>query len=185
MHTFTDSEGREWEVKLTIGVERKVHEAAGVYLSDLSDNATLDRLANESVLLADVLWAIVGPQAAERKIAKQGFEDALYGESLEAAQKAVIEETLDFLGHRGQTIRKARENRLRIEQELEKANLKGMEGLTGEELFQVFASSLAASTGLLGNGRESAESTPGASPGENSTPSSEAATSGAGSTQAA
>ena len=184
MKSFTDEQGREWSLRLTLNTDRRVFEAVGVYLSDLSDEPTLDRICNEMVLLGDIVWVMIEKQAAERGLSKNDFLEDLRGDVLESALEAVIQETLDFLGSRGRAIKTARANRLRIQKELDEMNLAGMEGMTGEDLYKLLASSLAVSTGLPGSAAESAGSTPVSSRSANSTPCDEAETETSGGTPA-
>lgn len=166
MHSFTDNEGREWQVNLNLKIEGDVYRAAGVYLSDLSDNATLGRLENDRGLLATVLWALVNGQ--HEGVSEDDFLAAIGGPSLEAAYDSVLEETLDFLGRPGEAIRKSRKERKRIEDELEAQNLEGLQEMTGEQAYGVLTSlpiqtlkeALAGFTDLAGSVEESAESTP-------------------------
>lgn len=160
MHAFKDNEGREWEVKLNLAVEKEVHHEAGVYLSDLSDQSTIVRLENDPGLLGNVLWALVKGQAKAAEVTRESFWASLGGDSTEAAFEAVVEETLDFLGRRGRTIRAHRTERQRIEQEMEETNLQGLKDLSGEQAYALLTSLLGGSTASAGSAAASSESIP-------------------------
>jgi hypothetical protein len=161
MSRFKDSDGREWEIKLTLPAERKLYKDCAVYLSDIGANPTLGRLENEAVLLGDVLWSLIEEQARPSGVAKSQVIDGLSGELLEDAYEALVEATCDFLGRRGETIRKTRNERKRIEQELEEANIQGLMGLTGPQAYRMLQ---ATSTAWAGSAPASSESTPETAP---------------------
>jgi hypothetical protein len=93
---FTDDAGRQWDVRITIGVCRRVAERLGVYLMQAGGDLA-DRLMDDAALVADVLWAILEAQAVERKVTREAFDEALTGRTLGAAQNALWEALLDFI----------------------------------------------------------------------------------------
>ena len=71
MKTFTDSKGRIWEVELNIRQMKRVRDTLGIDLVNvISANKdgsvstdTLERVANDPILLVDILWVLCEGQA--------------------------------------------------------------------------------------------------------------------------
>src|SRR5690606_36486963 len=96
MRTFKDSEGREWAIAINVATARRVKDLAGVDLLSASDGKLLHELADDPMLLANVLWAIVQPQAQSREVSDEQFGQALGGESIDKATTALLQELVDF-----------------------------------------------------------------------------------------
>ena len=64
MRTFTDALQRPWVVEITVSTLKRVRALAGVDLMEAAGGSLLDRLVADPVLLGDVLYACVKPQAA-------------------------------------------------------------------------------------------------------------------------
>lgn len=96
MRTFKDSEGREWAIAINVATARRVKDLAGVDLLSASDGKLLHELADDPMLLANVLWAIVQPQAQSRNVSDEQFGEALSGESIDKATTALLQELVDF-----------------------------------------------------------------------------------------
>jgi len=127
MHTFKDTEGREWQLKLNITAVKRVRDLAGVDLMDTAGGETLARLAQDPIALVDTLYAICKPQtevmtcgkckgwkqfkrgddgsevevpcdACEQtgRFTDQQFGEAMAGEAIHNATKALLEELADF-----------------------------------------------------------------------------------------
>lgn len=93
--TFTDAKGGEWLLKLTYGDVKRVNQLIGINLTTVASpksmkaaNDSLEdmeiddlplamRLQQDAMLLADVLYCLVEPQATER-----GVSDVEFGERL-------------------------------------------------------------------------------------------------------
>lgn len=162
MRSFKDSAKREWTLSLTLGAERRVYEETGVYLSDLSstENPVIDRLVNDPGFLGMCVWTLCRKQVEEQGFTEDDFLDSLDSSVVEEAREALIEEVLDFLGHRGRALREARNQRLRLIEEVEQENLEAMAGLTGAECLQMLERLLNRdrSTSTDGSAEESLES---------------------------
>lgn len=98
MKTFADSEGRKWNLSLTIAAAKRVRGLLGVNLLDLDqgDPPLLTRLGTDVMLLVDVVFCLVKPQADAEGISDEQFGAALGGEAVLAAQTAFYEELVDF-----------------------------------------------------------------------------------------
>ena len=105
MRTFTDSAGRTWTVALTIDAVKRVKALLGVNLLELEagDPPLLTRLGTDIVLLCDVVFCLVKPQADAQTVSDEQFGQALGGDVILAAQTAFYEELVDFFRKLGRT----------------------------------------------------------------------------------
>jgi len=103
MKTFTDSTGKTWTISLTIDAAKRVKGLAGVNLLDLTagEPPLLTRLGTDVILLCDVLYCLVKPQADAAGVTDEQFGSALGGEAILAAQTAFYEELVDFFHKAG------------------------------------------------------------------------------------
>jgi hypothetical protein len=98
MKTFTDTAGRTWTVALTIDAAKRVKSLLDVNLLELEagDPPLLTRLGTDVILLCDVIFALVKPQADAAGVSDEQFAAALGGDAVLAAQTAFYEELVDF-----------------------------------------------------------------------------------------
>ena len=98
MKTFTDTTGRTWTIALTLDAAKRVRGLLDVNLLELDagDPPLLTRLGTDVILLCDVIFALVKPQADANGITDEEFGAALGGEAILAAQTALYEELVDF-----------------------------------------------------------------------------------------
>ena len=96
MRTFTDALGRPWSLEITVATLKRVRAVAGVDLIEAAGGTLLDRLVADPVLLGDVLYACVKPQADERKITDEDFGRSLAGDAIDHATTALLEEFVAF-----------------------------------------------------------------------------------------
>ena len=98
MKTFTDTAGRSWTIALTIDAAKRVKGLLDVNLLELEagDPPVLTRLGTDVILLCDVIFALVKPQADAAGVTDEQFGAALGGEAILAAQTALYEELVDF-----------------------------------------------------------------------------------------
>ncbi len=103
MRTFTDSAGRTWTVSLTLDSVKRVRDLLGVNLLELDQGEPplLTRLGTDVILLCDVIFAILKPQADAAGVSDAEFGAALGGEVIMAAQKAFYEELVGFFRQLG------------------------------------------------------------------------------------
>ncbi|GEM_PF-2209071 len=97
---FKDKEGREWDLELNVSGVRRVRDECQVNLYEALDGQLVLKLSTDPVLMADVLWAIVEPQA--EGVTADQFGEALLGEWFDGAIKAFIEGLQGFFAHPGQ-----------------------------------------------------------------------------------
>ena len=116
MKTFTDSKGRVWEVELNIRQMKRVRDVLGIDLVNvISANKdgsvstdTLERVANDPILLVDILWVLCEGQAKPAGVTDDDFGSSLAGDSIEEATRAFLDELVDFFpGARRLYLRKA------------------------------------------------------------------------------
>lgn len=113
MKTFTDSAGRTWTIDITVDTIRRVQSLVDVNLADITspgsapapgspgsaktdDTPLLTRLEVDLILLCDVIYAIVKPQADEKNVSDEDFGRALGGEAILAARDAFWGALSDF-----------------------------------------------------------------------------------------
>lgn len=98
MAQFTDNSGRAWSIVVNVGTVKRVRELCGVNLLDAGDpkSDTLNRLAEDAVLLIDVLWACVKPEAEKQGVSNDSFCDSIVGEPISYGAAALLEAIKDF-----------------------------------------------------------------------------------------
>ena len=104
MKTFTDGKGRVWEVELNVRQMKRVRDILGVDLVNViqtdKDGAiatdTIDRVANDPILLCDILWVLCEGQAKASGVTDEDFGSSLAGDSIEEATRAFLDELVDF-----------------------------------------------------------------------------------------
>lgn len=105
MRRFKDNTGREWTLDLTIGDVKRVQSLIGVNLLDLTsgDPPLCTRLAVDVMLVCDVAFALVKPQADRLGVTDEGFGAVLGGEAIGECHRALIDEITDFFLRLGRT----------------------------------------------------------------------------------
>jgi hypothetical protein len=106
MAKFTDSEGRPWPLRITVETVKVVRAELGIDLADLSGK-TLERLADDTCLLVDVLWVLCRATAKERSVSDRQFGEALVGDPIDQATEALLEAILDFFPSRKRALLRA------------------------------------------------------------------------------
>ena len=108
MKTFRDNAGRTWSVTVDVTAVKRVRSLLDVNLLDVLDGKLIERLAVDPVLLCDVLYALVKPEADAGGVSDEEFGRAMAGDAIEHATTALLEELADFFpqGKRG-LLRKA------------------------------------------------------------------------------
>ena len=98
MPKFFDSDNREWTIKITSWEVRLVRERVGILLTNLMEEKAqlLADLFSDTVLLVDVLWAILEEDATKREITLRQFAMSLAGDSVLVARIALVEGIIDF-----------------------------------------------------------------------------------------
>lgn len=117
MQSFRDSQGRLWDLSVTVAAVRRVKALTGVDLYALLEDGfgPLADLLSDPCKLADVLYAVCRPAAEERQVTDEQFGEALAGDVLDAASEALVQAVIDFFPqpegreHLRRVVRKGRE----------------------------------------------------------------------------
>lgn len=105
MASFTDNQGRQWTVELTVGDVKRIRRRTGIDLMGLMDpvgndgaagKMLVDAIRDDLVMLIDLLYAILEPAAALRGVGDEDFGKALDGQACGAAVAAFWESVADF-----------------------------------------------------------------------------------------
>ena len=96
MRTFTDTQGRVWTLSITVDTIKRVRALTGIDLLAVAGGDLLERLSSDPVLLADVLYAVVKPEADAKQISDADFGRALAGDAIGAATTALLNDLVDF-----------------------------------------------------------------------------------------
>ena len=166
MRQFTDTKDRAWDVELNVRQMKRVRDILGIDLVNViqagKDGAvatdTLDRVANDPILLVDILWVLCEGQAKAAGVTDDDFGSSLAGDSIADATRAFLDELVDFFpGARRLFLKKA----VDLARKYETENLEVLEkALASPEFEERLKTSLIPPTAS----RESAESTPAPSP---------------------
>jgi len=89
MSSFTDQNGRQWTVSITVADVRRVRARLDVDLMEVLTSDLLQRLTLDPVAFVDVLWVLVEPGVGETT--DEQFGQALAGDALQAATDAFLE----------------------------------------------------------------------------------------------
>ena len=166
MKAFTDNAGRLWEIELNVRQMKRVRDRLGVDLVNVisagEDGSvatdTLDRVANDPILLCDILWVLCEGQAKTAGVTDDDFGSSLAGDSISEATRAFLDELVDFFpGARRAILKKAVGLARRYEEENAAALEKALESPEFEERMKTLLNP-------RGGSPESAESTPAPSP---------------------
>lgn len=106
---FEDTKGNRWSLELDYETVTRVRKELGVNLLQAidSDKPFLSELANDEILLIDVLSVCLTPQIRERNLDAEGFARLLNGAVLEDAIGAMVEGIANFSRpQKGEIIRK-------------------------------------------------------------------------------
>ena len=166
MRQFTDTKERVWDVELNVRQMKRVRDILGIDLVNViqagKDGAvatdTLDRVANDPILLVDILWVLCEGQAKAAGVTDDDFGSSLAGDSISDATRAFLDELVDFFpGARRLFLKKA----VDLARKYETENLEVLEkALASPEFEERLKTSLIPPAAS----RESAESTPAPSP---------------------
>ena len=96
MRTFKDNAGRTWTISLTVAAVKRVRDLAKIDLLDLANGRVFERLVADPVTLCDALSAACKPQADAEGITDEAFGEAMAGDAIEHASKALVEELIQF-----------------------------------------------------------------------------------------
>jgi len=96
MHSFTDTQNRVWTVAINFATVRRVRDMLKIDLVANDIGSVIEKIVSDPIVLGDVLYVIVKPQADELKISDIQFGEGLAGDAVEEASKAFFDELADF-----------------------------------------------------------------------------------------
>ena len=104
MRTFKDGKGRTWEVALNVWQMKRLRDTLGIDLVNVIGTGPdgsvkvdlIDRIANDPVLLVDILWVLCEGGAKSAGVTDEDFGSSLAGDSIEDATRAFLDELVDF-----------------------------------------------------------------------------------------
>ncbi|HOI56958.1 MAG TPA: hypothetical protein PLP01_17030 [Phycisphaerae bacterium] len=96
MKTFVDNAGRTWTVAVNVDAIKRVRTLCEVNLLEVVEGDLLGRLANDPILLCDVLYAVCKPELDAKSVSDEDFGRAMGGDVIEAATAAFLEEMVGF-----------------------------------------------------------------------------------------
>lgn len=96
MKTFVDNAGRTWTVAVNVDAIKRVRTLCQVNLLEIVEGDLLGRLANDPILLCDVLYAVCKPELDAKAVSDEDFGRAMGGDVIEAATAAFLEEMVGF-----------------------------------------------------------------------------------------
>lgn len=96
MKIWKDAEGHAYETKITVAEIRDVKTELGINLMDIATGDLLQKISEDVILLCDILYIINRSQAKEYGIDDVQFGRNLYGDALEDATHALMEEMINF-----------------------------------------------------------------------------------------
>ena len=97
MQMFTDNEGAEWRIVIDAVVARQVEQDTGFQVLKLYLPTEMERLADNPLLMRDVVAALCGEEIRRREMTADDFLRRLRGDALEEAMLALYREVADFM----------------------------------------------------------------------------------------
>ena len=117
MEKFTDTEGRDWTLAVTVASIERVRADTKIDLLEIGSDgkepeASLAyKLFSDPILLARIIWSLVRLQAEVQSISVEQFGEAMSGDPLDQATEGLLAEIVNFTPNRRQRewLRKALE----------------------------------------------------------------------------
>ncbi len=96
MQKFVDRKSNVWIVEIDTSTLRRVKAVTGVNLLECVEGDLIERLSSDVLLLVDVLYAILQPQADQQQITDEQFGEGLAGDVITDATTALLEAMVAF-----------------------------------------------------------------------------------------
>ncbi len=97
---FGDSEGREWDLTITVAALQRCKSLVGIDLAAKVESDLFDDLADDPILLCDTMAAILRPQMESQNVDDESFAAGLGGDVIDDATQALIESLVYFFRSR-------------------------------------------------------------------------------------
>ena len=127
MPAFSDDNGDQWQVKVTIGAVDRCRDIAGIDLLTVVGGDGFGEFIADPVRAAKAVYAVVRPEATRRGLSEEQFLERLSGDAMDAARNALLDGIVDFFPSPAE--RRARRNLLA---EIRRVIAKEMETLEAE-----------------------------------------------------
>jgi hypothetical protein len=159
MRSFKDSADRTWTVAVNVDAIKRVRGLLDVNLLEIVEGKELlERLVGDPVLLCDLVYALVKPEADAQGVTAEDFGRAMAGDAIDGATTAFLEELVDFFPMRRRRLLAKALGKLDA---LERLAMKAAEKrLDGPELEQRLKALLADASGSSGSSPASPASPP-------------------------
>jgi hypothetical protein len=96
LKTFVDNAGRTWTIAINVGAIKRVRGLLNINLLEILEGELIDRLIRDPVLLCDVVYAVCKPEADALNVTDEEFGQAMAGDAIEQATKALLDELVLF-----------------------------------------------------------------------------------------
>lgn len=166
MTAITDNNGQTWTLSMNVNTLRRVKSLCGVNLTEIvtiepgkqPNTALLEQLASDPILLVDVLYAVVKPEADAKGITDEAFGAAMVGDAIEQAVNALLDEVINFFpSPKRKVLTRLIQAGRRFAKKQEEALTELLESPTLDEAIE---SALTESSDSVTNSAESSGSTP-------------------------
>ncbi len=96
MRQFTDNTGATWGIVITVDSIRRVRSELNIDLLEAVEGKLIERLANDPILLCDIIYVLCKPEAEQRGTSDDDFGRAMAGDAIDHATTSLLEELVDF-----------------------------------------------------------------------------------------
>jgi len=94
MKTFRDNAGREWEIAVNAATVKRVR--ALLQFDLVATKNVYEQLVADPALLVDVVFVLCQRQAEAQGVTDEQFGQAMAGDAIDAATRALLEERIAF-----------------------------------------------------------------------------------------
>lgn len=96
MRTFKDNQGRSWTVDVSVSTVKRVKSLLDVDLLSIASGKLIDQLVADPILIVDVLYVVIKPEADKLGITDENFGSSMGGDCIEQATTALLEALIGF-----------------------------------------------------------------------------------------
>jgi len=93
---FTDANGRDWSISITIAQVKKLRDKCDVDLVADNLGETLTQIGNDPVALCDCIYTLCEDQIEKAGLSPEQFGEALAGDSIDDATDAFLDALVEF-----------------------------------------------------------------------------------------
>lgn len=124
---FTDNKGDAWTININIADTRRIQDETDFQVLKIFLPTERKKLADDPILLIDVITSVCAPQIEKRKLEVEEFWDRIAGDPLEEALLAIHHCVLELLPEKKRTVlRQMMDTSIAIQDEDQVAALKAM-----------------------------------------------------------